>query len=1099
MLMNRVGNAGSRAALLLGVSLGAMLMTTPALAQDQTVPDPAEQPTSEDTVQNQEGENTPEGSTTETDDSAIVVTGSRIRQPEFTSPDPVALIDPETAQREGKNDTASMLQSSPIAAGSTQITSALSSNFVTNGGPGAETLDLRGLGANRTLVLLNGRRAGPAGTRGAVSSFDLNVLPQSIVSRVDVLKTGASSIYGSDAIAGVVNLITKTELDGFQLDGNASVPFDSGGENYRISGLWGKTFGRGHVMVAVDYYKRQELARSDRRYLDCPEAYTFRPDGSRADLIDPRTGQYKCEDLRWGHVWTYDVEYIYGYPGNMFLANGTNVSAITGGTVLMQYQYPGETLGIPPIVSPPGAFTQFRAPAGWVPTGYDTQSLAVQNSFHPFVLDQTIVPETERKTFYADAAYEVTDGIELFGEFLFNRRETYQNGWRQFWNFGFTGDFYNAYYQYSTGDPAAEGWEGWNWLSATGITDQSDTSQRVDYYRGVAGLRGDFGGFLKNFSWDAHVQYSKSDGRYRTQQILQDAVYNLSYFQTTPCAETTGPWGPVTPISNKQCLDLPWYDPFFLRGEMTQQQLDYMFEWEEGRTKYTQLNGEVSLAGKLFELPAGPLGLAVGVTARRDRIRDVPGHITMSVNPFFDPTIDPNASICNRPTAARRTLPCEPIVSNAWGSSSSTITAGKSDTTEAFGEIQVPIFRGQPFFKDLSFSGAARLTNVKSTRDDGVTDKDTGNWTYKLGGNWAVNDWLRFRATYGTSFRAPALFEQFLGEEKSFISQRAIDPCIRWAANLAAGNITQQIADNCAADGVPPTHPGGGITAEVIGIGGIGSLDPETSTAKTASIILTPRFSFLPDTAVSLAVDYFDIEVKGEISRLGAGAIVSGCYSSENFPNDPLCALFQRGQVLTAPFNISSVQDRFINIASQRNKGLDFTGNVRHNFGGWMGTLNFLGNVTYQLKDDIEFFAGFPESDNGEAGSPKFVGDFNLTWRPRGGWSIFYGIDVFGKTDDTEDLLEDIGGDDNCIDSALRGTYCLDVKVPTTFYHAMSVTKELSDRFEFTVGMSNIFDTRPPRVSVVGNNVIPMIGPVVGTSQYDFYGRRMFVNVSRRF
>src|SRR5688572_11260379 len=226
----------SRTALMLSVSAGALIFATPSLAQDTgQVPDAA--PTAEDTVQNEQGENVPEGASTETDDSAIVVTGTRIRQPEFTSPDPVSLIDPQTAQREGKLDTASMLQSSPIAAGSTQITSAISSNFVTNGGPGAQTIDLRGLGPNRTLVLLNGRRAGPAGTRGGVSSFDLNVLPQSIAQNVEILKTGASSVYGSDAVAGVVNIITKTDTNGLELNANFAVPFAGGGEEYRLSGI----------------------------------------------------------------------------------------------------------------------------------------------------------------------------------------------------------------------------------------------------------------------------------------------------------------------------------------------------------------------------------------------------------------------------------------------------------------------------------------------------------------------------------------------------------------------------------------------------------------------------------------------------------------------------------------------------------------------------------------------------------------------------------------------------------------------------------------------------------------------------------------------
>jgi iron complex outermembrane receptor protein len=145
---------------------------------------------------------------------AIVVTGSRLRRDERTSADPLTVIDPNVEAREGRLNTAEVLQTNPLAAGSTQITSALSSNFVINGGEGVETISLRGLGANRTLVLLNGRRAGPAGVRGAVSSFDLNVIPVEAIAQVDILKTGASSIYGSDAIAGVVNLITKKDLRG---------------------------------------------------------------------------------------------------------------------------------------------------------------------------------------------------------------------------------------------------------------------------------------------------------------------------------------------------------------------------------------------------------------------------------------------------------------------------------------------------------------------------------------------------------------------------------------------------------------------------------------------------------------------------------------------------------------------------------------------------------------------------------------------------------------------------------------------------------------------------------------------------------------------
>ena len=385
----------------------------------------------------------PQSSQEVADEDGIVVTGSRIQGTDaINSPDPITVIDPEISAKEGRFDIASTLQSSPVAAGSTQITSAISSNFVTAGGPGAQTVDLRGLGPNRTLVLLNGRRAGPAGTRGSVSSFDLNVLPQSIAKSIDIVKTGASSIYGSDAIAGVVNIMTKTTLDGLYLNANVSAPLDSGGEEYRINAIYGKQFERGHLMIAGDYSRTNELRRGDREYLACPEAYIFRPDGSRADLIDPRTGKPKCEDLRGGHVWTYNLIDNMQLDGPGGPDTGTNTSP-NGATVLLQYQYPGETLGIPAYGAPsyPG---DFGAPAGWFPTGYDTASAAVQNSYHPFVEEQTIIPATNLYTLFADASYELTDSIEAFGEFLFNRRETYQNGWRQFWNFGYTGDLYGT-------------------------------------------------------------------------------------------------------------------------------------------------------------------------------------------------------------------------------------------------------------------------------------------------------------------------------------------------------------------------------------------------------------------------------------------------------------------------------------------------------------------------------------------------------------------------------------------------------------------------------------------------------------------------------
>ena len=276
----------------------------------------------------------------------IVVIGSRIRRDNFSSAAPVDVVLTESAGARGINDVATMLQTTTVAAGSPQVTSALSAAGFSpvNGGLGSSSLSIRGLGANRTLVLLNGRRAGPSGVAGSVSSFDLNTIPMSAIDRVEVLKDGASSIYGSDAVAGVVNIITK-KGEGASVDAFYSAPEQSGGEQIRLSGSWGKNFDRGSLRVTADYNKSEIMQRRDRDFFACEEDYTFDPaTGARADLIDPRTGSYLCNDLPWGHVWVYDYAADVGGAGD----GTTNVGPAP---FLLQYDFNGQLSGngLPPL------------------------------------------------------------------------------------------------------------------------------------------------------------------------------------------------------------------------------------------------------------------------------------------------------------------------------------------------------------------------------------------------------------------------------------------------------------------------------------------------------------------------------------------------------------------------------------------------------------------------------------------------------------------------------------------------------------------------------------------------------------------------------
>ena len=142
---------------------------------------------------------------------------------------------------------------------------------------------------------------------------------------------------------------------------------------------------------------------------------------------------------------------------------------------------------------------------------------------------------------------------------------------------------------------------------------------------------------------------------------------------------------------------------------------------------------------------------------------------------------------------------------------------------------------------------------------------------------------------------------------------------------------------------------------------------------------------------------------------------------------------------------------------------------------------------------------------NGNIGDPAFVADVNATWRTRNNWSFFWGTEIYGASSNERFFAErhkDANGNPSlCQTSVIFGNYCVDLKVPTYFYHNASVTKDWKDfGLEMTVGVRNLFDTKPPRVSTIGGSGLPsLIGPVVGTSQYDLLGRRVFINFSKKF
>ena len=956
------------------------------------------------------------------EEEKIVITGSRIRGGGFDEARPVDIILGDSAIGQGITDLGSLLRNSTVASGSSQVTAASSTAFVQNGGEGTQTLSLRGLGANRTLVLLNGRRAGPAGTRGGVSSFDFNVLPISLVERVEILKDGASSVYGSDAVAGVVNIITK-KGDGGNVDVSYSQPSESGGESFRINGTYGSTFENGSFRVTADYQKQSELKKGDRNAFSCGEEFIFDQDtGARADNIDPRTGNPWCNDSIWGHVWLYDYQ---GEGGNVPTPSFT----------LAQYDYDGDLAQyLPAIATDPSNPNFLTTPPDWYLVNYDRASDALTNADHPFQDETSLIPQIEIASVFAQADYEISDNMMAYSELLLSRRKSEANGYRQYYSYIYNGE-YNAFAgDFLGGYDLAEGWGGANWISPTPITDHADSGQTVDYARFVLGLTGDVG----DWYYDVSYQSSRSEGEYRNDIIFNDSVRDQN-FASGSCV------GSTSSVRGVDCIDVPWLDPQLLAGNISDEVRAFLFGQDTGLTVYTQSTLEAFMSGDLFELPAGPVSAVFGASYQKDEIEDTPGEQT--------------------------------LLSNAWGASSAGITAGEDNTTAVFTEIRIPLLEDVFLAKSVELEMSGRYTDVDSFGDD---------TTYKVGLNWALTEAWRVRASKGTSFRSPALFELYLADQTSFARQSNVDPCVRWGTQLDRNAISQRTADNCAADGIADDYAGGAISATVVTGGGAGVLEAETSTSKTIGLIWTPDFADL-----SVSIDHFDFEIIGEVTQLGGSNILNQCYSSEFFATDPLCNQFDRNPI---DQRVETIRDSFINIASQNNKGYDIA--LRYSVDVDGGSFLFDTQHTFQEESSRELFAGTLTDTNGEFGDPKHVASYNMSFN-KNDWSLNWNINYVGAVSNEQSYFDDRG----ITDTVIEGTsYDIVLRSDSVMYHSFSFTYELTDMGLTTVfGVANAFNVAPPRVTTLNFGEISNQGNSAFYSQYDWLGRRFFLNASYTF
>lgn len=953
-------------------------MVVPAMAQDAQQPAQA-------------------GAQAEPQEEEVVVTGSRIRRDEFTSSAPIQVITGETATLEGLIDAGEVLQSSSVAAGSFQLNGQFG-GFVVEGGTGINSVSLRGLGAQRSLVLLNGRRPGPAGVRGQVGAFDLNVIPSSVVQRYEILKDGASSVYGSDAVAGVVNVITVDRVDDPIINFEINQPFEDGGESYSIDGAYGLNFSRGNVVIAGQYQIREDLSVGDRDYLSCPQDLIYSPTtGARIDREDRsilrNTNLAGCNNIYFNTV----IDAVYGTRYIPDPAGGPGNGIIPGYRPRANQNYPQ---GDPNTAYYEDVLNDRRFASTDAIERQERASLFVTSNF----------------------SLDALGGVDWRNELLVSHRKSNAEGWRQFFPLiggASAAALLDPYYGYDNDpgyDPAV-GPSARIMLSQPITLWPSNAEAEVNYWAYSTQLDGDFS---NNWSWSLVGTYSRSEGDYRSNQILGALTGDVDYSE-----------------------DAPNYDPFsasFLSGNYGSL-YDTLTYNSHGETIYEQTVFTGYVSGDLLQLPAGPLGVAFGAEYRNYSINDTPDALS---------------------TAGA-----------LWGTSSAGPTRGEDTVREIFAELEVPILAGRPFFEDLSLDLSGRAFDYDSYGSDSV---------WKAGLNWQINSMFRIRATKGTSYRAPALYELFLGNQTAFLSQLSIDPCIDW------GNSTNpNIQANCAADGIPSNYTGLGSSATIVSTGGAGLLDAETSNAYTVGFIFTPTFADL-----SVAVDYFEIQVNDQVAQLGAAAILGGCYGANNYPNQ-FCTLFDRnpGSTPGAAYNITEVRDSYVNVNQQITSGIDLTVRYDHEFD--FGDLTLEAQGTWTFEDIVYLFepslqSGFDTSDfNGTVGDPDFVANARISFE-RGDWTYSWFTDFISRVSQQDFAAQ------NVTYQGVPGRRI--IAADPVFYHDASV-RWRGDTFSVLAGVSNVFDEEPPLMST---GVVTRRGnvPLSGT-QYDLRGRTAFVRFTKTF
>jgi iron complex outermembrane receptor protein len=799
-------------------------------------------------------------------DEPIVITGSRIRRDPLDQNQPVVFVDRADLDRTGLTSTAEVLQRLPGSGG------ALNSRFNNSGnfgnppdgggvGAGAAEADLRYLTSRRVLVLVDGLRyVNGASASGVPGSVDLNSFPEAMIERVEVLNAGAAAVYGSDAVGGVINLITRRQQEGWIASSQIGSYGEGDGfsQSYQLSWGTGTSESGTRLVIGANFTKQDEISSGD-----------------RALSLFPTPGTTAC-----------DNSCSSGTPRGRFIVQGQDLTLIA------------------PVIGRAPVLADYRPWAG----------ASDRFNFAPFNFIQ--VP-LERYGGFVNLTQEIGENTHFQIRAVYNRRNSSNqaaplplfvgpdagNGNRLDC---ITIDATNPFNPFGTlnsgrtADCSAPSGQAPNYaFIGRRVVENGPRryDQSVETYYGAATLDGRFGAAGSDWYWDVNLVW----GRNRAEQEVHGNINALNLARALgPVAACTAP-----------CIP---FNIFGGAGSITPQMLDYVAFTQRDSSRQKLWDFSANVSGNLFDLPGGPVGLAIGVEHR-----DLSGR--------FDP---------------------DPVVAAGLGSDIPALpTAGGYDVDEAYAELRLPLLRDTPFFHRLEVTGAARYSDYSTS---GSTT------TFSAGINWQPIEELLFRGSWSEGFRAPSIGELF-GTPSRF-DQEVADPCSGMTAGTPAN-----IRANCIADGVPANNSYVQLNAQLpVVTGGNDQLDPESSENWGVGLVWRPSFL----RRLSLEVNYYNIKVDGAIAAIDAGTLLGRCAAN----GDALsCAAIDR----SASGQVTQIRGFLQNIGSIETDGLDLSLIYRGTQGS-AGTFNLIWNSTFlfNYRVTVPATTGFTQIDREgtEQGSP---------------------------------------------------------------------------------------------------------------------------------